>query len=944
MLFNLFKRTCNIIMADSKTNTLEGKNQFLIESELNSKQIYKSDDFKKEFDELLKRINEEEQNDKDQMYNSSIDLDFLKNDYLELYDLRKLLNDPKYYLAKFKIRFFDFINLNNYFYKVLDKEAQKKIVKNKDIYNINNTNNDINNSNNNSPPISTKKNKKKKKNRKRQKEFKIMKSFTFTRNQKNLKQDNNSNTNKRFKSEPKNNDFSKLYESHEYNNGSRLIEIQKENESSNNVLNNLSQEKNLTISGISQSKLTTSVNSKNDSLFQIAVRDINAYSHKEKIYQFKFNYIKKELGLEEYEKMSGTSYEEFARKSLKIMMMILTQNDIKFENPKKILLNNFFDSYRKNSIKPELKIKTDIHNFILADLLDDKMEIDIVAEFKFEELKELINSFEKNVLLQDGINENNDEIVNINQITLIAEIARNIIIQGKEKLPQVMRYIEFISILNLYKDNLTKTRKDKNFINICKSSKVSSNTEKIFCIITDGDYSILKYVIEKIIKVLIGANKTNKEIKDFIKKAINSNENMKKRINEKEIKLIEENIFNNYLMFENLKKNNIKFFVLYIGDMNQIIYQENLVFNYLSNKNLIKKDEFENIIKSIKTKNNLSKIKQLNKNIKSIISSFIKEIDSITNQKLSDIKSLIGIKDFLRTLDLSYFSKIKKEFKFELYFNVLNNDNGISKIIKNFEEINKSYEFIKALHINSIKDNFEFMESYLKDINSFIEPHIIKIYIIIIKNSQINLLKQIFPNYEIEANNCWPYNLRRLVYIKNEENIISLNFEKSNFQNIFNLNFLNINKIIKDEIENLMKDIKYDNIIDENENLNKINLINKLKDEFIKFLNNKDIPFKDIIFNFDYSLNEGQKKKLLFYFEDAFSIVSERTDKSNDNNKAKLLLKNYGGSLKRLDELTENITCRKIYNFAYYELNEYIIETNYNTTKIELNEFISKLK
>ena len=604
-----------------------------------------------------------------------------------------------------------------------------------------------------------------------------MKSFTFTRNQKNLKQDNNSNTNKRFKSEPKNNDFSKLYESHEYNNGSRLIEIQKGNESSNNVLNNISQEKNLTISGISQSKLTTSVISENDSLFQIAVSDINAYSHKEKIYQFKSNYIKKELGLEEYEKMSGTSYEEFARKSLKIMMMILTQNDIKFENPKKILLNNFFDSYRKNSIKPELKIKTDIHNFILADLLDDKMEIDIVAEFKFEELKELINSFEKNVLLQDGINENNDEIININQITLIAEIARNIIIQGKEKLPQVMRYIEFISILNLYKDNLTKTRKDKNFINICKSSKVSSNTEKIFCIITDGDYSILKYVIEKIIKVLIGANKTNKEIKDFIKKAINSNENMKKRINEKEIKLIEENIFNNYLMFENLKKNNIKFFVLYIGDMNQIIYQENLVFNYLSNKNLIKKDEFENIIKSIKTKNNLSKIKQLNKNIKSIISSFIKEIDSITNQKLSDIKSLIGIKDFLRTLDLSYFSKIKKEFKFELYFNVLNNDNGISKIIKNLEEINKSYEFIKALHINSIKDNFEFMESYLEDINSFIETHIIKIYIIIIKNSQINLLKQIFPNYEIEANNCWPYNLRRLVYIKNEENIISLNFE-----------------------------------------------------------------------------------------------------------------------------------------------------------------------
>ena len=33
--------------------------------------------------------------------------------------------------------------------------------------------------------------------------------------------------------------------------------------------------------------------------------------------------------------MSWISFEEFARKSFKIMLMILTQNDIKFENPKK---------------------------------------------------------------------------------------------------------------------------------------------------------------------------------------------------------------------------------------------------------------------------------------------------------------------------------------------------------------------------------------------------------------------------------------------------------------------------------------------------------------------------------------------------------------------------------------------------------------------------------
>ena len=391
--------------------------------------------------------------------------------------------------------------------------------------------------------------------------------------------------------------------------------------------------------------------------------------------------------------------------------------------------------------------------------------------------------------------------------------------------------------------------------------------------------------------------------------------------------------------------------------MNQIIYQENLVANFISNEDLIKQDKFEKLIKDFKIKNNLSKIKQLNTNIKTIISSFIKEMDTITNEKLSDVTSAIEIKDFLSKLDLSNFKKIKNEFKFELIFNVLNNDNDkkVSEIVKKLKEINNNYEFIKAYHINSIQELIEFMESYSKDLESFIDPHIIKIYIIIIKKSQIKLLNQIFPNYGKEFNNYWPYNLRTFVYIKNEQNEIKFDSKISNFQNIFNQNFLSINKLIKDEINNLMKDIKYYNITDENENLNKTNLINKLKDEFIKFNGNKEIPFKDIIFKFNYSLNEEQKKKILFYFEAAFDLLNNRTDISNDNDnnndkvnnndkdKVNLLLNNFDYLLKRLNKLTENITCRKIYSFVYYKLTEFIIENNYNSTKTQFNDFISKL-
>lgn len=52
--------------------------------------------------------------------------------------------------------------------------------------------------------------------------------------------------------------------------------------------------------------------------------------------KFKFRYIKKELGIDEYEKMSWISYEKFARNSFKIMLLMIFQNSINFENPKKV--------------------------------------------------------------------------------------------------------------------------------------------------------------------------------------------------------------------------------------------------------------------------------------------------------------------------------------------------------------------------------------------------------------------------------------------------------------------------------------------------------------------------------------------------------------------------------------------------------------------------------
>ena len=92
-----------------------------------------------------------------------------------------------------------------------------------------------------------------------------------------------------------------------------------------------------------------------------------------------------------------------------------------------------------------------------------------------------------------------NEIDSDENITLIIDIAKNIVHQGCEKLSQIIKYIAFISILNLYKDSFSKMIESEPFPYICKKSKIPKGIRKMSCIITDGDYSILKYIFNEII-------------------------------------------------------------------------------------------------------------------------------------------------------------------------------------------------------------------------------------------------------------------------------------------------------------------------------------------------------------------------------------------------------------------------------------------------------------
>ena len=825
-------------------------------------------DFKNEFDDLLNKLNNVKDEELENITN--IDLDLLKSDYIEFYDLRKLLNEPKYHIDKFKILFLDFMNLNDYFYKTF---SSNELINEEE-----NENKDSNNMNNKKQNENKNEVQNKQINISEKKLININNIHSIDGIQEKLLNAKEEIINRNNRSLNKEN---KIKSNNEIIDGipNNRINISKENiinQSLSNAKNNqinLSGENNINIRSRSMNEsgnksISFNINNskssflkskddsselslnkyellKNESTLHLALTDIKKYIQKDKINQLKFQFIKKELGLDEYEKMPGTSYEELARISFKIMLMMITQNNIYFENPKKVKLYDLINFYISNSKKNNngqkesnsenkniidinnLKIQTNIHNIILTNLIDNQMEIDIVIEIETNVIFKLAKLFPKNIFFVDEIfknkeekkeekKEENKEETNSEKITLVAEIARNIIAQGTEKLKQAVKYVEFISILNLYKDNMSVVINSEVLNSIFNYCKMSETTEKVFCLITNGDYPILKFVLNDILIEIFKDNNKITNIKEYINNKIIDNPKIHQRIEEKGIKSVEEKIYDIYLMFDTLKQNKIKFFVLYIGDIYQNFYEQNLLCNIFFNKNQKENLEIEKMFSSFKDKYKLKDIKTKTKDLKKIISEFNQQIDSITEKQFSLSKKVLESsiqiildsfntnKNKINIFNNKNYNKIGDKIKLDLVFNFLGEEDKSKN--EKYKNLEKDFNFISSINSSFFnKKEVDFLISFNNDLAKFIEPTTFKIYVIDnIKNNEIynNLM-----SFKLAANQMKKsesYNVRYICYcIDNGKYIIDSN--KSNFQNIFDKTFININKYIFEEIDNFKK-------------------------------------------------------------------------------------------------------------------------------------------
>ena len=464
---------------------------------------------------------------------------------------------------------------------------------------------------------------------------------------------------------------------------------------------------------------------------------------------------------------------------------------------------------------------------------------------------------------------------------------------------------------------------------------MSTTTEKVFCLVTDGDYPILKFVFNDILKKIFQDNINDTlKIMKLIKSKVNENTDMLQRIEEKGIKLIQEKIYDNYLIFNNLQKNKIKFFVLYIGDINQSFYEQNLFYNIYSNNKLSKDQKIINVINSLKNKYNLTEIKTMIKNLKIIISSFNDNINTITEKKFIGMGLDSIINTIINNLKLDKF----KEFNFQKLESEIKLDLVFDSFCKNQQSLNDKYQnlkekfkFINLIKVITFRDSGSFLTSFINDSANSIEPKTFNIYITDDINVYTNIMSMKTSVKIMKQEES--YNIR-YIFFNLKDGKYNIDFEKSDFQKIFDITFLNINKPIMEQSKNFKKNIKYSNIKDKiNEILTKDNLIEKLKDEFNKLNINADNLYERVN-NYNYEPDDNQYFNLISSFKNAFKLIGKDT---------KLMTEKMNILHEKINKLIENIICKRIYNYIEYKIMLYINQKVYQELKKKLLLLIDSL-
>jgi len=656
--------------------------------------------------------------------------------------------------------------------------------------------------------------------------------------------------------------------------------------------NQIDYEENSTNSQLSVSKVSLNKSKSKPKINNISgeftIKDLN---------ELKLGYTKQLLQIFENEKMTGKEFEEYARRTLYLMLLMIKKDNYKILNPKKANLKGlgiFSQTYFNNDKNSLFK--------------EDQCEIDIIInDFEKKDLCQLINNYQNNFYFTDELHlDKLDEKVNI-----IGEIVRNLIYQSDNKKKQMNNYIELIDKLNNIKNgnikkNINKSKDNNNIdikikdiqenISISEESETfidrvnidlqnilktfglkDISKDNIFIILTKGPYLLFKIVFDIINELLKSDNFDD----NYLKQQIEKYDNIFKNLSDSK-KNIFEKIKNLYCIFLNLRKKTIHHCVMYLGTNSENLKDNEIYKNVELIKNDVKNKEnskdFCDFIVIKKLKNGIANMLSIKDEFDDKYNLFIGGL----NKKFLDNKIKQEILEKI---------KLKNSFKLKLNIYFLDKKEVVNKsdnfIIKANIVENIDYNFIENLMSNGNKKEIYLILLPKDKVLSYVGLNNDNIFINYFENENLN--KELSMRFKYQGiyekylkDEFENYRKKKVNY--NKENL----FDNDNFD--FSYMAKTINNQINPEFTIDEKSLRsaYE-IIDVKSEIHD-NLIMKIVDNIEKTTNNKEkTNLKDVIRKNVTKLEEYIKLKLFYnYFikiilrEACIKSINEKYTNLND--------------------------------------------------------------
>lgn len=581
-------------------------------------------------------------------------------------------------------------------------------------------------------------------------------------------------------------------------------------------------------------------------------KSMNNSKLKNELNEFKFKYAFNSLSIFENEKMSGSEFENYVRRTIYLILILIKKDNYKIYNPKKVplkIIEMFYEKYKilldkkkiakdkitnninedNNRYNESFSLIKEDNNSILKDNTSeinefntkkkDIFEIDIIInKFKVKDLKRIISKYPQHFFFVENLklDETKEKEVNI-----IGECVTNLIFQANNKYEQSKIYIKIFNGLEAMKLAILNKKVSEEERNIMKSIindiKINDNSlNNIFMIITNGSYLLITFTFNLVERLI---NKNNKELDEkLMNEEIEQNKECLEHFLGHKMVYYPQLIVFIYKLFNDLRENSIKFFIMYINDKSEnildIYYSKNK--NKLSFWKLIDKKNYnfininnENILlgKKEENENDLEDIFNLRNEIKNILD-IKRQFDIHFEEINQDLNKLAAISEINVFEDCPFKLKLKIYSLENIKIEQFKNKYEIEMIKMEEDSVN----YVKNLITNNIKKNFEEETFYIiisKDIHSklFTMKNIVILLDTEFKSLE-SFLSEIFQYYEFETN--------FLAKIEQKKNLIFYQSTKTNIS--FPLKYI-------DFIDYIKKKLSPDFKIDDNNFLKVYNLI-----------------------------------------------------------------------------------------------------------------------